>query len=290
MTNIRTITVPAGIGDFIWLAMKLASTKEMFHVKLPDSTPQRGHQILQLLPDIVASHEYTPGLSYKKIAQANVAIKGKRWADLKQKELTISANTHLESGFRIEKFLPDLPTTFLLDYATSDEDKEMSKRFVTKTFKKNIGIYASAYSNARNWNMWDHEEWFYFIKMMHDRCKDYRFVIIGASYDTDLAQLLMLKLQEHKIPYIGTIGQPLKVVVEILKRLDYFIGFPSGLSILNESLGKDGCMFYPPHLIKMMNAWAHPDRIAAGNYKGCQKCLPGQLFNWLKDDYKLFER
>lgn len=291
MNKLRTITVPAGIGDFIWLAMKLVNQKEKFHIKLPDGTPQRGHQILELLPQIVESYEYTPGLNYKKIAAENIATKGKKWSEIGKESFTLSANTHLEQGKRIEQFLPDLQPSFRMQYATDEDDKDIARVLLPTTYKKHyIGIYGSAYSNARNWNMWGPDQWFKLAQMLYDRNHDIVFVIIGAQYDTDLADILMGKLKEAKIPYVNTIGQPLSVVVEVLKRLTYFMGFPSGLSILNETLGKDTLMFYPPHLLPMMNAWAHPDRIKNGAYKACQLCPTEAIYTWLRNDYRLFHK
>lgn len=285
----RTITIPAGIGDFLWLAMKLVNQKEKFRIKLPDGTPQRGHQILQLLPQIIDTYEYAPNLNYNKIAKDNAAKIGRSWKEIKQQSFTLSANTWLEIGHRIEKFLPDLDTSFRIEYATNEEDKAIA-RVLLPANNNFIGVYGSAYSNARHWGMWGPDEWFELIRLMYTRNKDLSFVIIGAVYDNDLAELLMAKLTEFKIPFINTIGQPLSVVVEILKRLSYFIGFPSGLSILNETLGKDGIMFYPEKLKPMMNAWAEPSRILSGSYKACEKCPPEQLFDWIRNDYRLFEK
>lgn len=287
--NLRTITVPAGIGDNIWILSKLLSTGEKFHFRIPDGTPQRGKQIFDLLPQIAESCTYTPDLSYTKIDKQNTATKGKKWADIKQQSFFLSANTWLEQGNRLEGWLPDLPISYRLEYDTTLDDRYSAAELLPG-FDHYIGIYGSAYSNARNWNMWGPDEWFAFARMIHERNKDIRFVLIGATYDTDLADQLMAKFWEHKIPFVSTIGQPLSVVIEILKRLQYFVGFPSGLSILNETLGKDTLMFYPQHLKLMMNAWAQPGRIASGAYKGCQLCPPEQLFDWVKNDYKLFEK
>lgn len=289
MSILRTITLPAGIGDALWVLSKLINSGEKFHFKIPDGSPQRGKQIFDLLPHVAESCTYTPGLSYAKIAQQNIAIKGKKWADIKQQSFTLSANTWLENGHRLEKFLPDLSISYSLNYATNQSNKDTAGALLPDT-NEYIGIYGSAYSNVRHWGMWGADEWFTLIRLMYSRNRDLSFVIIGAQYDNDLAEILMKKLADFNIPFVNTIGQPLSVVVELLKRLAYFIGFPSGLSILNETLGKDGIMFYPDKLAPMMNAWAHPDRIASGAYKGCQLCSPEQLFDWMKNDYRLFEK
>lgn len=288
-SNLRTITLPAGIGDALWVLSKIINTKEKFHFRIPDGSPQRGKQIFDLLPQVAESCTYTPDLSYSKIDKQNAAVRGKKWTDIKQQSFTLSANTWLEQGNRLEKFLPDLPISYRLDYATTNRDRSIAGSLLHDDGKY-IGIYGSAYSNARHWGMWGPDEWANLIQLMYQCDRSLKFVIIGAPYDNDLAELLKAKLHEYRIPFVNSIGQPLSVVVEILKRLAYFIGFPSGLSILNETLGKDTLMFYPEKLNLMMNAWAEPSRIASGAYKGCQKCPPEKLFDWIKNEYQLFKR
>jgi hypothetical protein len=127
------------------------------------------------------------------------------------------------------------------------------------------------------------------IQSLYD-VKKFKFVIIGAKYDEDLANMIMERLERAKIPFVDTIGQPLPVVIEMLKRLFYFIGFPSGLSILNETLQKSGLMFYGHKIKGIINTWAHPLRIKNGDIKECLFCEPQKIFDWLKNDYKIFDR
>lgn len=290
--SLRTITVPAGIGDFCWLACKLGSVNEKFHIKLPDGLPQRGHQILQLLPSLVESYEYTPNLSYKKINENNIQRKKKNWKDIKDNSFYLSANEWLESGKRIEGWLPDLPTSYRLDFATDADDKGIARVLLDDSGAHYIGIYGSAYANARHkhYNGWGPDEWFKFCKLLYSHNRNIKFVIIGADYDEDLATMLMNKFHEFRTPFVNTIGQPLSVVIELLKRLSYFVGFPSGLSILNELLGKDGVMFYGEKVKGIINTWADPERIKAGNIKECLFCDPEQIFDWVKNSYGLFKR
>jgi ADP-heptose:LPS heptosyltransferase len=115
---------------------------------------------------------------------------------------------------------------------------------------------------------------------------NYKFVLIGANYDVGIPDEIIASVPKDWI--INTVGQPLPVVVEILKRLDLFIGFPSGLSIINETLGaKQTVMFYPKHLQKLINTWPDPARVESGAYKGCVFCPPEQIFDWLIKNDKL---
>jgi len=296
----RTIITCPGIGDSIWLFMKLINQSEKFHWKIGDGTPQRGKQIFDLFPQLVESFEYIPQSGYKKIKRN--AYNGK-WRDTPE-SFYLEANSHLEYGNRIESYLPDLKTTFNLEYGTSSMDiataditlygsiqvtgkvnpNLIGGRITTKP--KYIGIYTSAYSNARHWGGWGTKEWLELMGLIKNYNKEYKFVLIGAEYDLGIPAEIMTALPKED--YINTVGQPLSVVVEILKRLDCFIGFPSGLSIINETLAaRQTIMFYPPHLSKLINAWPDPARIESGAYKGCLFCEPKLIFDWMIKNEKI---
>lgn len=292
----RTIKTCPGIGDTIWLFMKLINQPEKFNWKVGDGSPQRGKAIFDLFPQLVESFEYIPNCGYNKVKRN--ANQGK-WNKMTEEEFYLEANSHLELGKRIENFLPDLPTTFKLFYNTSSEDAIKSNNIlgikkredylphsIYIKEQKLIGIYTSAYSNARHWGGWQAEQWLELIYKIIEYNPEYKFVIIGASYDVGIPEEIMSNLKQER--YINTIGQPLSVVIEILKRLDCFIGFPSGLSIINETLAaKQTVMFYPQHLSKLMNAWPDPERIENGSYKGCIFCEPKQIFDWMIENKKL---
>lgn len=279
------------MGDFLWLASKLLNTGEKFNIIMPDSSPQRGHQLADLLPGLIASHTYKEGLGYRKIARMNIIQSKGVWKDIKENSFALSANQFLEAGKRIERFLPDLPTTYKIEFTTKQQDKDKAAELLPAG-PKYIGIYTSAYKNARHehYNGWSTAEWFRFCSLLYKGSRDFCFVIIGAPYDSDLSQMLMDELIEYKIPFINTVGQPLGVVVEILKRLFFFAGFPSGLSILNEYMGKDGLMWYGKKISGIINTWADPARIKNGNIKECLFTSPENIYEWLKSVYQIFER
>jgi hypothetical protein len=301
---IRTIITCPGLGDTVWLFMKLVNQSERFHWKIGDGLPQRGHQIFELFPQLVESFEYIPDHGYNKVKRSAHTGKWSRTPD----RFYLEANSHLERGNRIEEFLPDLETSYRLEYATSEEDAAKAYRLLynslsmymtnedfinneftvelTTSSHRLIGIYTSAYSNARHWKGWEAKQWLELIRLIQKHDPNYKFVFIGADYDIGVSQEVMKQLQPSE--YVNTIGQPLPVVIEILKRLDCFIGFPSGLSIINETLGaKQTVMFYPVHLSKLINAWPDPARIESGAYKGCLFCEPKKIFGWLVDNNKI---
>jgi len=182
LASMRTIKVPAGIGDSIWLIQKLINSGERFHIQLPDGQPQRGKQIWDLIPQLAASCEYVPGLTYKKLETDNIQGKHKNFKDIAAKEFSLSANGHLEQGKRIEQFFPDLPTSFKIEWEVSLRDSDEFLEFYN-TFifdQPTIGIYCSSYSTARKWNFWDENKWLKLIKAIHEKDRNYNFIIIGA--------------------------------------------------------------------------------------------------------------
>lgn len=290
MQKLRTITAPPGLGDFIWLAQKLVHTDEKFHIVMSEGMPQRGHQLLQILPDLIESHEYAPNLPYSRLKKENIQNKKRNWGQIKEREFFLSANDHLENGIRIEEFLPDLPASYKLDYATSEQHTAIAEKILFDPKKRYVGLYTSAYSNSRNAGGWVMLDWFKLTRLMHGKNKDICFVIIGAPYDVGITETLTEEMRAARIQFINTTGQPLPVVIELLKRLSYFIGFPSGLSIINETLGKDGVMFYNQKDKGIINTWADPGRIRAGNIKECLFCEPAVIFDWIKNEYQFFEK
>lgn len=281
----RSIKVCAGIGDNIWLLMKLINAGEQFDFFLPDGKPQRGKQIFDLLPEVAASATYAPGLSYKVLTEHNIQKRKPFWNGINDRSFYLQCNDHLEQGKRIETFLPDLPTRFKIDWFTDAVRPNVKINFPAT--KKYIGIYGSSYSTSRAWGFWNEHEWLELIRKIHRHEPEYVFVIIGAAWDLDLGRNLVKLLEHERIPFINTIGEPLGTVVEIMKRLTYFFSFPSGLGILAPTVNCPVTMFYPKHLEPMMNAWASPEDIQSGAYKGCQFCRPEAIFNWVIEHNKI---
>lgn len=286
----KTITTAAGIGDKIWLLQKLVNQPDAHDWIIPAGQPQRAHQLAPLLPSVIRSVTFKEGLGYKTIK--TYGYRG-NWCNTPQ-EFTLEANTHLEAGRRIEKFLPDLATSYRIEWKTNSEDvneaeKTMGTHWTQDSYEEIespfIAIYTSAYQKDARWKGWEAKEWLEFIQLFP---KGYTFVIIGASWDVGIPEQLMPMLTQNSVPYVNTVGQPLGVVIEVLKRCEAFIGFPSGLSILNETLGAGKTiMFYPQHLALMVNTWADPARIESGDYKGCLWCAPSAIHSWIKDNWKL---
>jgi len=284
----RIIKVCAGIGDNIWLLQKLLNTHEKFNFSITGDVPQRGKQIFDLCPMVVADSKYDFDFTSDDVINKSYTYNS--WTHYKHHTFFLSMNTHLEEGNRIEEFIPDLETTFYPQYNTISE-KPIADHLLKDSNKKYVGIYTSGYSVLRHWNFWREYEWFKVIQYLFSKNSDYVFVLLGAEYDLDINANLLKLLDAYKIPYVNTVGQlRLGTVVEVMKRLHYFLSFPSGLGILATTLKTPTLMFYPPHLEKMINTWAHPADIYNLNYKGMLFCEPEEALTWIETKYRLFDR
>lgn len=287
----RRITVPAGIGDSVWLIQKLINAGEQFDFILPGGNPRRGKQIFDLIPSLSNSCTYQNGLTYKKLAEGNIQRTKKLWSQIQERSFFLSINEHMEAGIRIEKFFPDLDTSFKINWTTEKYKLNVAVNFPSRF--KYIGLYGSSYSTTRAWGFWNEKQWLRLAQLIHKHNPDYVFVIIGAVWDLDLGRNLVKQLYTNGIPFINTIGEPLGAVLEIMKKLTYFFSFPSGLGILAPTINCPVTMFYPdgkkgaPNFTVMMNAWASREDIESGVYKGCLFCEPEQIFKWIIDNKKI---
>lgn len=274
----RSIAVCAGIGDNIWLIQKLVNSGERFRFKLAGDTPRRGKQIFDLIPSLTESADYDGGFWSDAVVQANIQTSKPTWADIKGDGFFLSANRHLESGKRLEAFLPDLKTSFEVAWATSEYRMEAAA--VMPAGPKYIGLYGSSYSTLRCWNFWGAAQWAALADRILQQSPGAVFVIVGASFDLDLAGDLSGILSDHGIRHIMLVGKPLGLVVEAMKLMRYFFAFPSGLGILSASVQCPTLMFYPPHLTRMINTWADPKAIESGSYRGLPFCAPDDALSY----------
>lgn len=275
----RLIRTPAGIGDAVWLFMKLVNANEKFDFHISDSKPQRGKQIFDLVPSIANTCSYVPGLPYAAIRAASMQFDALDWFAIKEKAFALSCNFHLENGRRIEDFLPDLPTSYIIPYNTEGSLFNITDLPRAPEY---IGYYCSSYAGNKAWSGWNENQWFDLAQKIHCEKPGACFVIIGAAWDIDMTSKLIRLLQTNHIPYFNSIGKSFAYVVELMKILDYFIGYPSGLSILNETIGAKGTfMFYPNdgRLDKMMYAWADPRRIRTHQYFAMPFNTPQYVFD-----------
>jgi hypothetical protein len=200
-------------------------------------------------------------------------------AEAEGKAIYISANNWVDKGNRLESFIPDLPTDFHYEITTKDEDKARAETMLPAG-EKYFGIYTSSLGGNIAWDGWSANEWVDFINKIYSEFPHVTFVLIGAKWDIDYLPAFIPKLAQTGIPYINLVGKTpdMSLSLEILKRLDYHIGFASGMGILSNVLDKPTCMMYPNFIGKLMYSWPCPRSIATEDYRGFVWDRPINIF------------
>jgi len=154
----------------------------------------------------------------------------------------------------------------------TDKMKEDAQSFIDELpidYGVLIGVYCSAYGNSRHWGFWGPSEWFEFLKNVRERIPydmNPFFVFIGAEYDLGIAEAVVKMMLDFNadagIAYFRqayTLGRfHIGATIELIKRLNYFFVFPSGLGFLADVVNTPHLMWFPPNLDKMRYTFSDP--------------------------------
>ena len=265
MLNIR---VPAGIGDISWVYSKFADIGEELNIYISKDEPQRSLDFVRLLPN-VRQAQYAKENFHQIVDHCIDPLTPKKEVlDWCRKWITnVSANRWLEAGNRLEDFLPELPTNLHYKINHTSQDKIWADHILSG-IKYPIGIYTSNIHAISCWNGWRYDTWKEFIISFLYNFPQATFIFLGAKWDEAFTKDLISLIPD--MPHINLSGQTTtSQCIEIIRRLKYFIAFPSGLPILANVLCTPVTMFYPLHLEKIINTWPDPTSIQNGDYKGC---------------------
>lgn len=246
-----SVTVPSGIGDASWIYSKLCHLESPTMWEVADGAPYRTVPYLQLL-DKVAGAKYSD-VGYSTIVQ--LAERARTWAEIEVQQkgmLYLEVNQHLEQGKRLEDWLPDLPTDFHYKFKPpTDRDLGIVNKLLAwdSVPRPIVGISAASYRGANAWNTWGYDQWSPFLRSLQARTGG-TVVLLGGYWD-DLTHSL---LQDGHPDFVGKTN--ISQAIEVLRRLDYYVGFSSGLGILRTVLDRPTYMLWPDHQTELMCSWA----------------------------------
>ena len=260
----RTIGVPSGIGDVSWMYSKLKHAGRM-RWEVADGWPYRTCPFLSLLPEVADTEygefRYDDILVFEQAAKINGP--GWTWAEVNGRadgRLLIQANRHLEMGKRLEEWLPDLPTDFHYEILRKPGEDAYARELIGPSEGPVIGISAASYRGSEAWKTWGFAEWQPFLKWLKDD-KRATIILIGGFWD-DLTFAL------SKDGYKDLVGKTsVSQMIEVLRLLDFYIGFSSGLGVLRTVLKKNAFMMWPDHQRELATSWAPQWMITSGVYK-----------------------
>lgn len=250
------IGLPSGVGDCMWAVGKLKHAGPL-HYLIADGWPYRTQPWFELLgPEVVASVDYGK-FTYTDIVTFQVAQRVTSttpWADLARQEwgqLLIEPNQHLEAGKPLADWLPDLPTDYHLRMHTSEEDQARAARLVGHLPRPITCISAASYRGSEAWKTWQYKEWSPFLRRLHAEVGG-SIVLMGGFWDD-----LTASLEEDGYPCL--VGKTsMGCAVEVLRHCDQFIGFSSGLGMLNVAMWGKTFLLWPDHQVALSTSWADP--------------------------------
>ena len=219
---------PSGIGDIYWILQKLAraanESGEKFRIHVPPGNGakfERG----KFLEYVDCVESVAPdGISYPElIKRAAAAGPYRKLAPV----MFCEVNTWLEAGNRLEHYLPDFPTEFILNWQIDDELKRRALSYL-KPEKKNVVVYTSGIANneSASTGRWAARDWLPRLAELR-AVENVNLIWIGAEYDADILQTCRSLFDSVLLDL------PAPVIISLLRNCDGFISYQSGLSCIS---------------------------------------------------------
>lgn len=287
--------IPCGIGDASWLYSKLCHLTQLtgreVYLSMPDAEPQRGHQLVELLPKVKWAG-YEPGWRnedvFKHALPATATLD-----DLKTGEwMALEVNRWLEQGNRLEEFWPWLPTEFHYTipytFASHGESGLRAQELLwnSTTDVMPLGIYVSNRGKERHpdWALWTAEQWVETItgiqRLLQRKAP---VVFFGAEYDRDKTSDVAARCAAAGIEIILALGEPLAVTLALMEQCFAVVSYPSGIGILANVVGVPALMLLPKCLAGMDGTYADPKDIASGRYRTLVDSTPEEAVAWFRE-------
>jgi hypothetical protein len=295
--GLRTLIVPSGIGEFQWAWTKYLNTGEDFCILGLDGSPRRLHQFCEMHLRVKA-FGYTSVFDYTRIRQWQDFHKLTTWEAVSKKfglgqPCALACNPHLEGGFPLSEWLPDLQTTYAYPLKPTETQLVKAGKYLQNCEFTDvlIGISCASYRGADAWKTWHVAEWLEYLTLVQTEVPNARFVLIGGAWDDLTASVydedshLRWLTEARGFPPVGRTD--FGAAVGILQGLDAYIGFSSGLGhVAAHCCGTPVRMFWPDHELSLSRTWCDPTLLETGAYVPSAWLTPADSFRltrpWLR--------
>lgn len=276
--------VAPGIGDNAWLAMKLPGLVKRWGgrivIKPAEDHPRRTEEFIRLLPGVeFGGYSHMDGRTILEYAHANPYSNADQYRGM---ELPFTCNHHIELGRRIEDFLPEVPTSYLLKLERGAAAFSQAEDICDDPKERLLfAIYASDDGPVNNYRFWSEKGWSQICLGIQDSIRMHvRFITIGASFDIDLQSRLRAEFKRAKLELRECLGEPFGVAAEVLKLSDLLLAFPSGIPIVHTLQGGSTIWWLPRD---------QPNVPGGGNVRNCTGWIPPQALAEGRIETRLIE-
>jgi hypothetical protein len=241
------VLCPAGMGDFAWIWAKWWSVAAQRYVKFwfPEDEQQRAWPLAEALG---ANYDHLPGLTTEWVWEQDgnppIPDSGER--------LVVHANKHLENGFNLEKWYPDLP----LRYPTMDAIKPHGYNIETNQCPA-IVVFPCQHGYMEKGGNLLPGQWARMCQEIEHKIGP--VCLVGAGNDVQLIK----DICEIYSPLIKPVlDKPLTRVLAGIRGARGMVAAASGLSILSTYMGVPTMHLYPRWLVRMPGRWEQPDAVS----------------------------
>lgn len=283
MSEKKIIGLPSGAGDTSWAWSKLYAVRnEIKLIEVADGHPRRTVPYVELwtprdemseerIPAVYGQFEYRTILTFEEMNGLSY-MQGDdvTWEKVKllgYERILLQPNHHLEDARPLADWMPDLPTHYHYPLYTTEAEAKKAEWILRNVPKDQptIGISCASYKGAEAWRTWKAPEWVDMIRRI--RATGWHPILLGGWWDEltndvfyDLTENHGMKENEDISCIVGksSMGE----AVEILKRLDSYLGYSSGLNVIRTVLNRPAMAFWPDFegfsQQKLMCSWAPP--------------------------------
>lgn len=245
---------PSGIGDIYWILMKLARKANEVGRKIRIHCPPGADIKMargKFLEFIDCVESVAPdGIPYERLIQKAQSFG--HYPALAD-EMFCECNTWLESGERLELYMPAFPTEFALNWQIDPESIRRATSFLNPSMK-NIVIYTSGRMNnmSKSVGRWSIMDWRKQVAQVR-AMPDVNLIWIGAQYDADILPDLKRNF-EHIL-----IDETADVILSLLRLCDGFVSYQSGLSVISVCEQVPTYMLYFRKIEKLTHTFNPPE-------------------------------
>lgn len=304
------VAVPAGIGDSLWTMTKIRSMLKQYGAKkaivtLCGGPPRRAGDFIERF-DFIERAEYSDLSCVKDewwtgTGTYNWGNSQPRWHN--RFDWMLQANRQLESGERLEDWLPEFETdwsvvTDCFRLTLGELQDAVRRRDLGRYALFYFGPYAGKGTGHNRGELWKPADW----KKLAERVRSMGIKIVGVGAEWDL-NYWEKRLRPAGVPLddnlIGktTIGE----LCALISKAEFLIGYQSGLVNFACYAGVNCAGFWRPHgdsiheeryvsfSERMATAWAPPEAVDSGRYLPLiyGKCTPESIaehakLNWIE--------